>query len=215
VEIDPSFALAHAWRAIGFLGKLWSLGQREQIENGLASAERALLLDPNEAMAHYGAAVALDYLNQRDKSRFHFLRAIELNPLDVNIQGDYANLHFHEGRFDEALVLVEAILKRDPFPPVWIAFVHGAILFAKGQFRDAILAIESNNPYGYMARAYLAAANAHLGNIEEAHRYIALMTKLKPDVSFATLGAVHGFPGDQDPVVRLLFDGLRKAGFER
>jgi Tfp pilus assembly protein PilF len=118
VEADPGFALAHAWCAFGFLGQFWKTGALQKLEQAHASAGLALRHDTGEPMSHYAAGTTLNYLMQHDRSEDHFQRAMSLNPLDVNIQGDYAHLLLSKGLVAEALAVVTAALARDPYPPV-------------------------------------------------------------------------------------------------
>jgi TolB-like protein/DNA-binding SARP family transcriptional activator len=212
VELDPDFALAHAWRGIGLMGKFWYLTDHSFASEALASGERALELDPNEAMAHHATGTALDYLRKYDRSEFHLRRAAGLNPLDVNISADYANLLLHTDRHDEALALIEEVLQRDAYPPPWIRYTKGKILFFNKRFEDAINTLDNGSVYTYKAHGFLAAAHAILGNLAEARRHIGLMRVAKPDVSFESFVVTMPFA---DPASLDFFrDALRKAGFE-
>ena len=212
VELDPDFALAHAWRGIGLMGKFWYLTDYSFASEALASGERALELDPNEAMAHHATGTALDYLRKYDRSEFHLRRAAGLNPLDVNISADYANLLLHTDRHDEALTLIEEVLQRDAYPPPWIRYTKGKILFFNRRFEDAIDTLDNGSVYTYKAHGFLAAAHAILGNLAQARRHVDLMRVAKPDVSFESFVVTMPFA---DPASLDFFrDALRKAGFE-
>jgi DNA-binding SARP family transcriptional activator len=210
VEADPGFALAHAWCAFGFLGQFWKTGALQKLEQAHASAGLALRHDTGEPMSHYAAGATLNYLMQHDRSEDHFQRAMSLNPLDVNIQGDYAHLLLSKGLVAEALAVVTAALARDPYPPVWMLYVRGKILFYLGEFQAAVRAIERSNWNSYRTHAHLAAAYGHLRHTEEAHRQVAAMYSLRPDVTIEEIKATSGFA--DFGMLELLFDGLRKAG---
>jgi TolB-like protein len=212
VELDPDFALAHAWLAIGFLGKFWTLGDRKFLDKALASAERALALDANEAMAHHATGTALNYMHKYHRSEFHLRRAAELNPLEVNVSADYANLLLHTGRHVEALAMIEEVMRRDPYPPPWIRYMQGKILFFTKRFDEALQALDNGSVYTYRAHALMAAAHAILGNLDEARRHVDLMRAAKPDVSLGVFVVTMGFA---DPAVLDFFlDALRRAGFD-
>lgn len=212
VEIDPYFALAHAWRAIGLLGKFWFLAEPAFAQQALTSAERALELDANEAMAHHASGTALNYAHKFDRAEFHFRRALELNPLEVNVSSDFANLLLHTGRHAEALTMIDEALRRDAYPPPWIRYTKGKILFFSERFGEAINALDNGSVYTYRAHAYLAAAHAYLGNIAEARRHVDLMRTTKPGVTFSVFEVTTAFA---DPaILDVLRGGLRKAGFD-
>ena len=210
VDIDPGFALAHAWRALGFLGQFWKTGALEKLELAHASAEGALRCDISEPMSHYAAGATLNYLLQYDLSESHFQRAMSLNPLDVHIQGHYAHLLLNKGMLADALAVVTCTLARDPYPPVWMQYVRGKILFYLGEFQAAIRAIESSNWNSYRTHAHLAAAHAHLHHTEEARRQIDAMYAMHPAVTIEEIKVTSGFA--DHGMLALLLDGLRQAG---
>jgi tetratricopeptide (TPR) repeat protein len=212
VEIDPDFALAHAWCAFGLLGQFRMTGILQKLEQAHASAEVALRHDTDESISHYAAGATLNYLLQYDLSEDHFQRAISLNPLDVHIHGDYAHLLLNRGLAAEGLAVVTAALSRDPYPPVWMQYVRGKILFYLGDFQAAIRAIESSAWNSYRTHAHLAAAHGHLRHTEEARRQIAAMYSLHPTVTIDEIKATSGFA--DYGMLELLFDGLRQAGLK-
>jgi TolB-like protein len=212
VEVDPGFALAHAWRAFGLLGQFWKTGALEKLGQAHASAEGALRCDISEPMSHYAAGATLNYLLQYDLSESHFQRAMSLNPLDVHIKGHYAHLLLNKGMLADALAVVTSTLARDPYPPVWMQYVRGKILFYLGEFQAAIRAIESSNWNSYRTHAHLAAAHAHLHHTEEARRQIDAMYAMHPAVTIEEIKATSGFANYG--MLELLFDGLRQAGLK-
>ncbi len=212
VEIDPDFALAHAWCAFGCLGQFWKTGAPEKLEQAHASAEVALFHDIDEPMSHYAAGATLNYLLQYDLSESHFQRAMSLNPLDVHIQGHYAHLLMNKGLLAEALAVITSTLARDTYPPVWMQYVRGKIMFYLGDFQAAIRAIESSAWNSYRTHAHLAAAHAHLHHTEEARRQIEAMYAIHPAVTIGEIKATSGFA--DHGMLELLFDGLRRAGIK-
>ncbi|HBJ83317.1 MAG TPA: hypothetical protein DDZ88_05480 [Verrucomicrobiales bacterium] len=212
VEIDPGFALAHAWCAFGFLGQFWKTGALEKLVQAHASAEEALRRDINEPMSHHAAGATLNYMLLYDLSESHFQRAMSLNPLDVHIQGHYAHLLLNKGLLAEALAVVTSTLARDPYPPVWMQYVRGKILFYLGEFHAAIRAIESSNWNSYRTHAHLAAAHAHLHHSKEARRQIEAMYSMHPAVTIEEIKVTSGFA--DHGMLDLLLDGLRRAGLK-
>lgn len=212
VERDPDFTLAHAWLAIGLLGKFWFTADRTFLKQALVSAERALELDPNEAMAHHATGTVLNYLSKFERSEFHLLRALELNPLEVNVSTDYANLLLHTGRNAEALAIMEELLRRDPYPPPWISYIHGKILFFSKRFDKAIRALDNGSVWTYRSHGFLAAANAMAGNLDEARHQVGLMKTANPHISHEAIAVT--LPFADLAALDLLHDALRKAGFD-
>ena len=212
VELDPNFTVAHAWQAMGLLGKFWVVADPKLLGLALTSANRALELDSNEAMAHHALGTVLCYMAKYERSEFHFRRAAELNPLEVNISADYANLLLYTGRNAEALAVIEEVLGRDLYPPLYIRYMKGKMLFFIKRFDEAILALNTDIIPHYRAHAYLAAAYAITGNPGEASRHVELMKTANPLVTFGGFAVINPF---SDPsALEFLRDALRKAGFD-
>ena len=163
-------------------------------------------------MAHHATGTVLNYMARFERSEFHFLRALELNPLEVTISTDYANLLLHTGRNAEALAIVEELQRRDPYPPTWMHFVHGKVLFFSGRFEEAIRALDNGSPWMFRAHGLLAAAHAMNGSSEEARRHVELMKVAKPDIRFEVFSAT--LPFADRSALDFLRDALRKAGFD-
>ena len=212
VELDPNFTVAHAWHAMGLLGKFWVVADPKLLGLALTSANRALELDSNEAMAHHALGAVLCYMAKYERSEFHFRRATELNPLEVNISADYANLLLYTGRNAEALAVIEEVLGRDLYPPLYIRYMKGKMLFFLKRFDEAILALNTDIIPHYRAHAYLAAAYAITGNPGEASRHVELMKTANPLVTFGSFAMINPFADHS--ALDFLRDALRKAGFE-
>ncbi|APG86685.1 adenylate cyclase (plasmid) [Sinorhizobium americanum CCGM7] len=58
----------------------------------------------------------------------------------------------------------------------------------------------------------LIAANAHLGCMEEAHRYLRALKRLTPAVTIVRIKA--GQPAKDPTRIAALLEGLRRAGLE-
>lgn len=211
VELDPGFTLAHAWRGIGLLGKFWISADTSDLDRGLASAMRALELDPNEAMAHHATGVVLHFAAKFDRSASHLRRAMELNPLEVNIRADYANLLLHTGQMTESLAAIDEALARDSYPPPWIHYVRGKILFFLGRYREAIATLDNGMVYTYRAHGLLAAAHAHMGQRDDARRHIEQMKAANPGVGVKHF--VASLPFADPRRLDGLLSGLQLAGF--
>ena len=79
ILIDPHYARAHAWRSCSraVLGR-WR--NDDCLDECLAGAKTALELDRNDAEAHRIMGAISMYLQQWEKSRLHFERALEKTP---------------------------------------------------------------------------------------------------------------------------------------
>ena len=100
--IDPSFALAHAQRAVR-LTFLSNFGDRRHLVEALTSAKRAVELDPALGRAHYSLAVAYLLSGKISESRLSFLKAAELAPNMSAVLNDLSMAEMYLGHFDQAL----------------------------------------------------------------------------------------------------------------
>ena len=91
VAIDPKFAQAHAWLAIGLLATYWFNADAPTLNEAAQAAQEALALDSNDPTIHHANAMVMLWLRQYERARMHFDRAIALNPADVEIRADRAN----------------------------------------------------------------------------------------------------------------------------
>jgi TolB-like protein/class 3 adenylate cyclase/tetratricopeptide (TPR) repeat protein len=94
---DDAIALARGGHALGFLG--------DDLESGLECIDRALVLNPNLAIAWYLSGWLRVYRGEPEVAIEHLARAMRLSPLDptlYNMQAGMGIAHFLAGRFDDA-----------------------------------------------------------------------------------------------------------------
>jgi tetratricopeptide (TPR) repeat protein len=79
--------------------------------------DRALLANPNSAMAWSVSGWVKVWLGEPDRAIDHFARAIRLSPIDPGLFGmqqGTAHAHFFAGRYDEALAWAKMALREVP-----------------------------------------------------------------------------------------------------
>ena len=212
VALDPAYVHALAWRSLALTTNYAINDSRdaELIEQAIACARKALDLDDADSWSHQAMGYACMRSGQMQLAGQHFDRAYELNPNDVSIAVDRANWLAFTGRLDEALRLLDAATKRDPYPPAMTWEVRGYILYQLKRYEEAISAALKGGSQPYWIPSLLAAAHAQLGQTEDARQAIAATLELKPDCSLGTFARLAIFV---DPGMREhLLDGLRKAG---
>lgn len=118
IEVEPSYARAHAWRACTLSNLAdWEESPDPKIfENALESAKLALELDSNEPEVHrIMGALKLWFERDHEMARYHFEKARELCPSDVFIISRYAIMLIYFAEFDKALEELERAKRLDPF----------------------------------------------------------------------------------------------------
>lgn len=73
----------------------------------LISAQRAILLNPNEAQLYFNAAIILSTVNETESAQWHYEKAIELKPDYGEAYNNYANLVRSRGNSKHAGSLLE------------------------------------------------------------------------------------------------------------
>ena len=118
IELEPSYARAHAWRACTLSNLAdWEESPNPKIfENAFKSIQLALELDSNEPEVHrIMGALKLWHERDHEMARYHFEKARELCPSDVFIISRYAIMLIYFAEFDKALEELERAKRLDPF----------------------------------------------------------------------------------------------------
>lgn len=150
-------------------------------EVGLATVERAVSLNPNDAESMIIAGVCNTLCGNVKRALDYFDRVLRLNPQDPN---------------------VFIILTGTAHARMIDSDFAGALRSA-----ESSIAINVNYDPTYWM---LIAANAHLGRMDEARRWLDRFRALVPGV---TLGNIKAGQADKDGTrTRAILDGLRMAG---
>ena len=152
-----------------------------EYERGIEIARRAIDANPNDLNAVNVAGVNALHFGDPDDALNYFHRAIRLNPRDVSIS----------------------------WPLTGIA--HAEMI--KGNFAEALRWAERSfalNPKFIFSFWMLIAANAHLGHMDEARRWLARFRVLGPEVTIASIRA--GQPARDPSRMVAILEGLRLAG---
>jgi TolB-like protein len=226
VARDPHFARAYVGLAMASLNEWacfswnhWFFLQREALD----LARRAVEIDDRDHRAHCILGLAQLYGHDYETARRHLLRALELNPNDADVLAHASVAMALIGDHDLAVDAGRSALRLSPHHPEWYAAFVGIALFIARRHEEAIATMAPAPEALCNTPAFIAAAHAHLGRIEEcaAHRETVYRHHRRQ--------LARGmFPGDISCVDWLLAmdpfrlpsdlehyaDGLRKAGFE-
>jgi TolB-like protein/Flp pilus assembly protein TadD len=116
LEIDSRYAPAWDGLARNFYNKagMGLVSNQEGYARAREAAEKAVAIDPEYALAHTRlGSIAIDGNDLAGAAR-HYQRALALDPTDVNVLGNASLFLQSLGRFDEALALLEAVVRSDP-----------------------------------------------------------------------------------------------------
>jgi tetratricopeptide (TPR) repeat protein len=143
IAADPSYAEAHAARsrAIFAVANGWETGQglRDGLAQSLASAEKAVALDPKSGDAQSTLAGALQNQMDLKGAAARFKLAYELAPTDPKVVGAYSSYLGSSGRAAEALPLVDQVIVRDPLNPLRYR-LRASLLFNLRRYDESLAA---------------------------------------------------------------------------
>ena len=180
LAIDASLALAYAGMGMALFGD-------QRYEEAMAAMTQALTLEPDlpaagELYMHIGRAAS--ELGRLDEAAQHFLRALEIEPDNVEPMFDLAKLRFRQGRAADADQLLNRARELRPADP---ATLHNMAetLRAQDRYEDAVAhyraALEVAPEYA-PAHAGLGVALFQRQHYEEAIEALEQALALEPDL---------------------------------
>ena len=216
LTIDPRFARAYVLRSMTHV-TTWALRldgdymQPAALEAAHQAAEKAVQFDPNLPQAHYQLGFVLGFKVQREAAVAECERAAALNPSLTDWR--FAAVLVHAGQPERAIEVAKAHLRVDPFAlPIAHGFL-GLAYYMRRRYPEAILALHelvSQAPDLRFGRAWLTAAYAQSGRLNEARAQASEILRIDPSWTITGIFRKGSYLVDQD--VDHLVDGLRKAG---
>ncbi len=219
VELDPTFALAHAYLAYARWFSI-PLGFSDDPTTSLAAAreaaEEAASIDPKEPLAHFSLGRLYVYAGEADMAITEMQTAITSNPNSARSHYGLAfAYHYGAGQAEQALRHYDAALRLSPRDPMrWMTLMlKGEALRVLDRHNDAIAHCRQACQYpnsGFLPYMNLAAALADAGRDREARTAAERAKQINVDFS---IGFVRNrFFGMQKTLLQSLLDSLRKAG---
>ena len=213
-HIDPKYAISFtsisrtsndAWRFN------WADRPEEALDDALAKAETALILDPDDARGYAALGNACLYKRRHDDSLAAYERAIQYNPNDADILAEMGHSASVFGDTDRAVQLINRAMKLNPFYPDWYLWHLGEAFFDMSDYEEAIRTLNKMHDKTDAYRM-LTASNALLGRADEAKRNAEQVLITHPEF---TIGHWANVPPDRNPEPReRLIEGLKKAGLK-
>ena len=198
IELDPTFALAHAGLADTLhFTVAWHLDDARADalrQEGIAASAEALRLAPELAEPHVSRANWLSYEGRAEEAEAAFRRAVELNPALPHAHYFYARHLFSAGRLDEAAREFEETVRLDPEDYasagllVSIRRGRGDLAGASDAARKVVAAVERRlrlHPDDVRALYMAGGSELTLGNRDSGLRFLDRAVEIAPD-DFAT-----------------------------
>jgi TolB-like protein len=177
--IDQDYADAHAWLALShWIGWVhWGWPEAEHRGRAVATAGRAVELDPNSACCRWIQGMILAYEFRPEESDAAFAMALKLDPNHADAWAELSDISVLSGRVTDALAQAKKALRLNPHPPGWYYLLLGQAQYAAKDYAAAIETLRHELTYRTASRRQLAAALAMSGKMEEA-KYEAEMFML-------------------------------------
>ena len=220
-EIDPNYA--KAWALIA-LAQAEMRFRHSRPEDALASAERALQLDPNlpEALCVKARYLA-DEDAKPDEANRQIQLALRLDPESWEVNKEAARLISRAGRMEEAIPYFEkaaSLVESDYHSTGMLQTCYAAINDSAGLKRAAELTLErsqrvlNQDPAVGSALGFGATALAALGDGERAKEWIKRALLMDPDnftMRWNLTCALSRYLGDKDAALQLLTTFIDQA----
>ena len=183
LQLDPDLGEAHAALAP-------ILHNRYDWEGGLRELDRALVLEPNNAQAHFWRAVEIGVLGRPEDGLGNALRAVELDPLNPRRRIILAQQYYWMRRYEEAIAVLRSPLVAETAD---VRPMLAYSLFASGRGEEAVAAIASvaTHPCDLelQSRIDVAAIYARTGRTVQAREILAELLN-PPSGQFVPAGAL-------------------------
>jgi tetratricopeptide (TPR) repeat protein len=219
ITLEPDYAAAHAWYAywhVLLVGQGWAKDPAVGIAQAGRLAERAIMLDPQDAKALAIAGHVRAYLNRRLREAITLHeRALTFNPNLAMAWGMSGIAFAYMGDLEEAERRLQRYKKLSPLDPHAYFFDTGMCFVALLKHEHAKAAeigrgvSEMNPAFSAACKPYLAALG-HLGQEDEARSVCTRLLALEP--GFTVQKFLAASPFEKVEHRDHFADGMRMAG---
>jgi adenylate cyclase len=223
-EIDPDYARAWALMGLAQANLRYSYAIDEDLDDGLAAADRALALDQTIAEAHLPRAWHMAMLGRQNEAQAEIETALRLNPDSWEANKEAARIFYRHGKMDEAQRFLEKATtlaegdfhSRGMLSAIYLA--QGDVQRAQECAKKVIEQVEAalaRNPDNGAALAYGALSFAAVGNLERAREWVDRALLLDPDNMYMRYNLAWPmlmFFKDKEAALQLLEPAFAKAG---
>ena len=211
IEIESGFADAHAWVAVShhFPWVHWT--QPIELHHSLAraAAERAVFLDPQNAVARGILGSILVYEGKPIEADTELKIALSINPNHADVWMFIADSYVLEGRAGEGVACARNAFQLN-HPPSFYYWGLGHCQYAAGRYEEAIQTLRHESTYRLGSKRTLAASLAQVGRLGEAEVEAKLFLADNPDFSVKYWASTQPFRNERD--LQNFIDGYVKAG---
>lgn len=215
IELDPSFADAHASLAMSYLWGwvLWGETVESHRSLALSAAKRAVLHDPDNAGAHAILGEVLMF-HELEASAAELATALRIDPNHSDAWVFLGDVKVFEGNAVEGIGYTRKAFRLNPHPPGWYYWFLGFGQYAAGQYEEAVETLRHDATHLLASQRILAASLAQLGRVEEAKMEAQQFIAAHPHFNLEHWANSH-HPFKRAADRQHFIDGYLKAGLSQ
>jgi Tfp pilus assembly protein PilF len=215
IELDPSFADAHAWLAMSHLCGWAYWGEATEPHRSLAleAAKRAVALDPENASAHAILGDVLVFFGKPDEGAEELATALRIDPNHADAWAFLGENTAFAGNAVEGIEHAQKAFRLNPHPPGWYYWLLGLVQYAAGRYEDAVETLRHEATHRLGSQRILAAALAQLDRLDEAKLEAGQFLAAHPHFSVRHWASTQPFQRETDR--QHFIEGYLKAGLPK
>ena len=216
IDLDPTYARAHAWRACAAYA-LWPSQPKDvHIDRNMASVDAALSMDSSDSEAHRIKGILHAFRREHERADHHLRTARTLNPNDARLLIKSGLHRSFLGDCDAALQDASRARRRNPLHPDWYWRDLGIVLFNAGRHDQALNALVLSDAGRIVDHVYIAASLVLTGQIDAARHRVRQLKALQPETNVTWLRQALPFRCHRDErALDDLIECLSAAGLDR
>jgi len=186
LEKDPGYGRAYAWRACA-IGNRASWTGEEWWDDAIHMSRRALELDESDPECHRIAGSLALYQRDFDRAKYHFSRALQINPNHAYILGRMGELYLFLGEPEKALEYQNQAVQLDPSLPGYCRELEAIAYFVLGDYQKVVNVVAELPRKPRRCCAYAVAALTHLNDDHLLSRGIEELLACDPEFSISEM----------------------------
>ena len=218
IDLDPSFAPAHAGLAQAILCEAWLYQTKSMptaLDEALPEAQKAISLDPLDAVAHIGVGYGRFFRGDHGGALAEARKALSINPNYATAYQLQGSTLVFSGRAREGIEALHMAMRLDPNDlqrHVRLVHISMGYYFLREYETAVETAEQAVSSYPNLGPRSLAAALGQAGRFDEAKKALQKAIAVAPRSfdMYVRDRAPWFRPEDHEHVLQ----GLRKAGWE-
>ena len=181
VELDPTFARAHALLGCMFVRTWWRTHASRDLQAAAKETELGVRYDGADSECLGWRAFAILFQRDFDGALDTFDRALQLKPDDPDLSSLKACCLVFMGQTENAIETVRGAMHANPHFPPWYHEIIGMAFMTARRHEEAVRSFHAIGAPSYEIQVYTAGCLAELGRLDQARACIREAYELVPD----------------------------------